>query len=110
MVALALAACSGGGGGAGDDGAALPTSTGGLPPLCTDLVGTPTAEVVEDGQCTTEAGGVELLAFFSYDCPDGRRLSWNDRGWGYSDGPWQTHARADGQLVPPDADLNTCQA
>jgi hypothetical protein len=111
VAVFVLAACAGDGGGGDGAGAVTtttPTSTGGVPALCVDLVGTPTAAVTADAQCTTDAGGVELLAFFFYDCPDGRRLSWNDHGWGYSDGPWQAHARADGQLVPPDADLAAC--
>jgi hypothetical protein len=74
---------------------------------CSELVGQPTTEVTDNG-CADADGNLNLNATFSYDCPDGRKLSWNDTGWGYSDGVWQAHARADGQLVPPDADMAAC--
>ena len=76
---------------------------------CTELVGTPTDEFTTAESCVNEDGELELTGFAFYDCPDGRRLSWNDRGWGYSGGTWQAHNRPDGQIMPPDADLNACQ-
>jgi hypothetical protein len=110
-LALALTACS------DDDDEAEPpatttTATTATPTAidCVELPGLTTAEITAAAQCTTGDGTIELLGFAFYDCPDGRRLSWNDHGYGYSDGPWQAHARADGQLVPPDADLEACQS
>jgi hypothetical protein len=110
-LALALTACS------DDDDQAEPpatTTTATQPPAstieCAELVGTPTAEFTVSEACVNADGDLEMTGFAFYDCPDGRRLSWNDHGWGYSDGPWQAHARPDGQIMPPDADLNACQA
>ncbi len=102
-AAVLLAAC-------GDDGGTdTPAgASGDGTPACSALVGTPTADVIAAAQCTDENGQLVLLGFASYDCPDGRRLSWNDEGWGYSDGTWQAHARPDGQLIPPDPDLAAC--
>jgi hypothetical protein len=76
-------------------------------PDCADLAGTPTAEVLAFGMCLD--GTVQIYATMSYDCPDGRKIYWNDYGWGYDDGEWSAHERADGQLVPPDPDLEACQ-
>jgi hypothetical protein len=49
-----------------------------------------------------------MVVIGSFPCPDGRTLNWNDRGWGYTTGTWSHHARADGQLVPPQADYDAC--
>lgn len=59
------------------------------------------------GQPTTEV--VEQLGSAFYDCADGRQLHWNDDGWGYADDVWQGHAREDGQLIPPQADIDNCR-
>lgn len=113
----ALPACSGGG---GRDLVASPTSapateatTEAPLPACTDLAGTPVDDLQAEADqfvasCTGPTGQAEALAFMFYDCPDGRRLQWNDYGWGYTGGVWQAHARPDGQLVPPDADMAAC--
>lgn len=77
-------------------------------PSCDQLAGQPTSEVLDDARCH-DGDTVQLFMWTSWDCPDGRALVWNDFGWGYSDGAWQAHERADGQLVPPDADLDACQ-
>lgn len=103
-LALALAAC-------GDDSPSSPASpTEGIATLgpCDELAGMPTDEVTDTAMCTTADGQFELLAFAFHDCTDGRRLSWNDRGYGYTGDAWQAHARPDGQLVPPDADTSAC--
>ena len=112
-LALAVTACSDVNGHLDDADADTSTTTGTTAAQpeaidCAELPGLTTAEITAAAQCTTADGTIELLAFAFYDCPDGRRLSWNDHGYGYSDGPWQAHARADGQLVPPDADLDAC--
>lgn len=61
-----------------------------------EVVGQPTADVVAE------------LGSASYTCADGRTLHWNDTGWGYEGGTWEAHAREDGQLVPPQAELDAC--
>lgn len=117
---MALAACSSG----GDDGGLVPAAAApttpttteaseAVLPACTDLAGTPVDQLQAEADafaasCTGPTGQAEALAFAFYDCPDGRRLQWNDYGWGYSGDVWQTHARADGQLIPPDADTDAC--
>lgn len=76
---------------------------------CADLFGRPVSELVDGDQaCVDEAGTLTAVMLGSYDCADGRRLYWNDLGWGWSDGVWTAHARPDGQLVPPDTDLDAC--
>lgn len=101
-----------------DDGGGLAAAVTTTPsteaplPACTDLAGTPVDELQADSDALvascTGTSGPEALGFAFYDCPDGRRLVWNDYGWGYSGGTWQAHARADGQLVPPDEDMAAC--
>lgn len=105
-LALALSAC-----GDDDDTGAADTAdpTADATP-CAELPGMATDDVMDDPQCATEAGGIELLGFAHYDCPDGTRLAWNDHGWGYTGGQWSAHTRSDGQLVPPQADLERCNA
>lgn len=72
---------------------------------CDQLAGLPTTEVLEVGVCDNN-GEPTIAGFASYDCQDGRRLSWNNFGWGFSDGDWNTH---DGpELVPPDAEISVC--
>lgn len=106
-VLVVLGACGGDDDG-GLVGANTTASTEAPLPTCASLIGTPTDDLVANALCTDEAGGQQLLTFASYDCPDGRKLMWNDYGWGYSGGVWQAHARADGQLVPPDEDMAAC--
>jgi hypothetical protein len=75
---------------------------------CDQLAGRETTDVLETTAC--DAGGsVVYLGTAAYDCADGRSLHWADHGWGWSDGVWQLHARPDGQLVPPDADMAACE-
>lgn len=107
-VLVALAAC-GGDDDSGLVGANTTATTEATPlPTCASLIGTPTDDLVANALCIDEAGGQQLLTFASYTCPDGRKLMWNDYGWGYSGDVWQAHARADGQLVPPDEDMAAC--
>jgi hypothetical protein len=61
-----------------------------------DMVGQPTVDVIE------------RLGSSSYTCTDGRKLHWNDTGWGWEDETWEAHARDDGQLVPPQDVLDAC--
>jgi hypothetical protein len=77
---------------------------------CADLwaPGQDTRTVIDNSGCRGEDGRVVFAPVFTYDCPDGRLLVWNDEGWGYDPGTWQAHERADGQLVPPQADLDAC--
>ena len=95
----------------GDDAVAS-TGTSDAPAcadLAEDLPGTPTDDIIVEGAaCTTEQGRTELLGFHYYDCTDGRRLSWNDHGWGFSGETWQAHTSTDGELAPPDAEVTAC--
>lgn len=77
-------------------------------PACSDLPGLPTSEVRESTGWCKKDGQMMLLGFANYDCHDGRKLFWNDYGWGYGNGSWQAHSRADGQLVPPQPDVDAC--
>jgi hypothetical protein len=114
LIALALAAACGSGdegGEAGDSGADIDLGEVNErledAPACDDLAGRPTAELLELSVCDDGDGGV-ILGSTSHHCVDGRELHWNDYGWGYSDGPWQAHARPDGQAIPPDAETTAC--
>ena len=66
------------------------------------------AEVDDTTGCLNEDGGVRIFGFATLDCADGRQLRWNDEGWGYAGSTWHRHERADGQLVPPDAEMDAC--
>jgi hypothetical protein len=87
-----------------------PATTEAAALACDNLVGRPTAQIVAVGQCTLPDGTIQPLRFAFYNCTDGRILDWNELGWGYSDGPWQVHARPDGQLIPPDEETARCTA
>jgi hypothetical protein len=86
-------------------GSASPAGDG--VPDCGSLPGTQTAKVVNRGVCA-DGDQTVVMVFFSYDCPDGRELFWSDQGWGYDPGGWAEHSRNDGQLVPPQEDLDGC--
>jgi len=57
------------------------------------------------------AVGNKIMATTHYDCKDGRKLYWNDWGWGYADGKAQAHVPTEGQQlgVPPKAELTACK-
>ena len=83
-----------------DDGDGVDSaSANGIPP-CDDLYadGTPLSEVMAAGG---RSDGETILSIdISADtCLDGRELHWNDRGWGFSDGTWASHAT--GATEPP---------
>lgn len=106
-LAVGLAACSDDGGTAelfADEADASEADTLGA---CTRLLGQATDDIL-DGSCTDEAGGTVILVSIHFGCPDGRRLVWNDYGWGYTGGTWQSHTRPDKQLLPPDPDMAAC--
>lgn len=75
---------------------------------CRELAGLATDQVVEVGLCDLPEGQ-QIVASANMDCQDGRTLSWNDFGWGYRGEPWRAHSRDDGQLVPPQDELDACQ-
>jgi hypothetical protein len=107
-VLAALTACS------SDDsdnsgGDELTSLTTAPVPACSEVYaeGRPTADVLAETQCM-DGDVLMMVVIGSFDCPDGRTLNWNDDGWGYTDGSWAHHTRADGQLVPPQADYDAC--
>lgn len=74
---------------------------------CDDLYadGTPLSEIMAAGGCTD--GDAILSIDISTDtCLDGRELHWNDRGWGFSDGTWTSHAAGDAE--PPADARSSC--
>jgi len=104
MFALALAAC------AEDSGEALPgdaQSDAPDAPACAELIGIPTQRVLDVESCFDDTGTLQMLATAYHDCLRGR-LYWNDFGWGWDSMLWRAHARTDGQLVPPQPELDAC--
>jgi len=75
---------------------------------CRELAGLPTDQVVEVGLCDLPGQGAQIVASANMNCHDGRILSWNDFGWGYRGALWRAHSRDDGQLVPPQDELDAC--
>lgn len=109
-LALGLAACSDDSDTADPISAAIDEATG-TPTLgpCSELAGKPTDDVIAN-PCEGDGGSVTILMTAAYDCADGRKLHWNDQGYGYAGATWNAHARPDGQLIPPDADTDACLA
>jgi hypothetical protein len=104
LIAMAVAALAILGCGGEDDGDQQ---------ACADAfaegVTTADAIVASEEGCIDENGDVALIELAGDECADGRILHWNDEGWGYHDGEWHRHDRPDGQLVPPDAELASCE-
>lgn len=80
-----------------------------VPLSCDQLDGVPTQKILSRETCQDAAGNTHYLAPASTLCVDGTQLYWNDFGWGYTNGTWSTHARPDGQLIPPDAETQACE-
>src|SRR5690606_13784789 len=94
----------------GDDSA---TSSSAHPTVdvvaCDTLPGRPADEVRGGCWCTGAVGRIVVLVWTERACSAGRVVVWADQGWGYRGHAWQPHGRPDGQLVPPDDVLATCQ-
>jgi hypothetical protein len=108
VALLALAAC----GGSSDEASDRDESSSDSRTIDANDLDASDIDVNDLGACDDLEGqptDTNLLVSMTYDCPDGRKLSWNDWGWGYSGDEWKAHSRTDGQLVPPQADLDACQ-
>ena len=55
--------------------------------------------------------GNKIMVSANYTCKDGRKLYWNDWGWGYADDVAHAHVVIPGQQedVPPKTELNLCR-
>jgi hypothetical protein len=60
---------------------------------CEDVFadGRPTDEISDfESTCVDAAGGSSYVVSIVYDCDDGRQLTFNDYGWGYSGEAWHS--------------------
>lgn len=97
-LALPFTAC----GGKSESGSKIPHIES-----CADWQGQTVSAEQWSNACTK---GNTIMVAINYDCDDGRKLYWNDWGWGYADAKAQAHVAAPGQQegVPPKAELNRC--